>query len=358
MDYFGKSYHPPGTPPGTLKEHKPEKPGKLGIRVVDYTAESFQEKELDTADQCRDFLHKTSVTWVHFQGQPDTGSLEKIGSIFDLHPLALEDVLNSGQRPKVEAYSDQLFITMSMPSLLAATISIDQVSIFLGDGYIISFHAGEDDPFEPLRNRLRKKNAPILRQQADYLLYSILDLIIDQGYPILERFGEEIEAIEDDLLTTSMHKNTLTDIHRIRRELLLLRRNLWPQREVLNNLLRSDNALVKMDTIIYLRDCYDHTIQIMDLIENYRDMAASMIDVYLSSSSHRLNEIMRILTMIATIFIPLTFIVGVYGMNFTHPGSPWAMPELHWYYGYPITWAIMIAIVIGMIFYFKRKHWL
>jgi magnesium transporter len=247
---------------------------------------------------------------------------------------------------------------MAMPTSIDQIIQINQVSIFLGKNYIISFHASGDDPFEPLRNRLRKQNSQNHLQKIDYLLYCILDLIIDQGYPLLEFFGENIETIEEELLTSSSKTSTLAEIHQIRRELLLLRRNLWPQREVLNNLLRNENLLINENTLIYIRDCYDHTIQILDLIENYREMATSMVDIYLSASSHRLNEIMRVLTMIATIFIPLTFVVGVYGMNFSHPNSPWAMPELHWYYGYPMAWAIMIIMVVGMIIYFKRKHWL
>ena len=358
MDYFDKNYHPPGTPPGTLTEHLGARSTALSIRIIDYTPAAYVEKELVTANQCQAYINKGSVTWVHLQGRLDPDTLKVLGTIFKLHPLAMEDVLNSGQRPKVEAYDDQLFIIMAMPVITDSEIVIDQVSIFLGDGYIISFHEGEYDPFDPLRNRLRKRNGQINLQKADYLLYSILDLIIDQGYPLLERFGEDIESIEDSLLASSTNKGTLADIHRIRRELLLLRRNLWPQREVLNSLLRNDNSLIRKDTSIYLRDCYDHTIQILDLIENYREMATSLIDVYLSSSSYRLNEIMRVLTMIATIFIPLTFVVGVYGMNFSHPDSPWAMPELHWYYGYPAVWAIMIAIAIGMVIYFKKKDWL
>ncbi|MDH5571934.1 MAG: magnesium/cobalt transporter CorA, partial [Gammaproteobacteria bacterium] len=213
------------------------------------------------------------------------------------------------------------------------------------------------DPFHPLRKRLRKHTGHIRDQGADYLLYSILDLIIDQGYPVLENFGEQIELIEEELLSSATQK-TLAQIHKLRRELLLLRRILWPQREVLSTIMRNEHSLIKKETVIYLRDCYDHTIQIMDLVENYREMAASMIDVYLSSVSHRLNEIMRVLTMIATIFIPLTFIVGLYGMNFHHNESPWAMPELGWYYGYPLIWGVMISIVVGMLIYFKRNDWL
>jgi magnesium transporter len=298
------------------------------------------------------------VTWLHFQGPIQASTVKNVGNIFELHPLALEDILNKGQRPKVEAYDDLLFVIMSMPASINGKIVIEQVSVFAGVNFIISFHAGSHDPFDPLRLRLRKTGGRIRTQKSDYLLYCILDLVIDQGYPVLEAFGEKIETIEDTLLVSSARQTTLAEIHHIRRELLLLRRNLWPQREVLNNLLRDENTLISEGTLVYFRDCYDHTMQIMDVIENYREMAASLIDIYLSSVSLRLNEIMRVLTMIATIFIPLTFVVGLYGMNFTNPDSPWAMPELHWYYGYPMVWVIMIAVVISMAIYFKRKDWL
>lgn len=357
MTYFEKTYHPPGTSPGTLISHAGADLEAVRIHLIDYTDSDFIETELSSADECHSFLDSESVTWIHLQGPVQAETIKHIGHIFELHPLTLEDVLNKGQRPKVEEYDDLLFVIMSMPININGTTIIEQVSVFLGQNTIISFHAGDHDPFEPLRNRLRKKSGRIRSVKADYLLYCILDLVIDQGFPVLETLGENIETIEEELLSSVAKKATLGEIHHIRRQLLLLRRNLWPQREVLNNLLRGENALIEKGTSLYLRDCYDHTIQILDLIENYREMAASLIDIYLSSTSHRLNEIMRVLTIIATIFIPLTFVVGVYGMNFSHPDSPWAMPELHWYYGYPIVWGVMVAIVAGMLIYFKRKDW-
>lgn len=359
MGYFDKTYHPPGTPPGTLVGSEGVTPEKFTIRLFDYTDSGVVEEiVLDTADECQPYLHKDSITWIHLQGsiQPDT--MQKIGNIFELHPLALEDVLNKGQRPKMEEYDDQVFVIMTMPEQLDDTTLFEQVSIFLGENYIISFHSGKQDPFGPLYERLRKKGGRISSHKADYLLYFILDLVIDKGFPLLESFSEDVERIEEELLRLSSTQSILADIHHLRRELLILKRNLWPQRDVVSSLLRSENKFIKDDTFVYLRDCYDHTILILDLIENYRDIAANLIDIYLSSSSRRLNEIMQILTMIATIFIPLTFITGLYGMNFSHPDSPWAMPELHWYYGYPLIWGVIIVIAIGMVIYFKRKNWL
>lgn len=358
MDYFDKTYHPPGTAPGTLVSNDNITEERLAIHLVDYTGVDYQEKSSASLDECQLFQNNKSVTWIHLQGNVQADTLKSVGDLFGLHSLALEDILNRGQRPKIEEYDEQLFLILAMPHTQNGALKINQVSLFLGENYVISFYDGEQDPFTPLRQRLRKKTGRIRQRKADYLLYCILDLVIDQGYPVLENFGEEIESIEDEILDLNAKQSTLTKIHEVRRELLLLRRNLWPQREIINALLRDDSPLIDGSSQVYLRDCYDHTTQILDLIENYREMAASLIDVYLSSSSHRLTEIMRVLTMIATIFIPLTFIVGLYGMNFSHPNSPWAMPELHWYYGYPMIWSVMILILIGMLIYFKRKNWL
>lgn len=357
MTHFEKIYHPPGTSPGTLISHEGADLENVSIHLIDYNDRDFTEKTLASADECKPYLAEDNITWIHMQGPIQADTIRHLGNLFELHPLTLEDVLNKGQRPKVEEYDDMLFVIMSMPFETDDSIVIEQVSVFLGKNYIISFHAGSTDPFDPLRNRLRKKSGRIRNLKADYLLYGIMDLIIDQGYPVLENLGENIENIEETLLCSSFKQATLSEIHHIRRQLLLLRRNLWPQREAVNNLLRSENALIDESTTFYLRDCYDHTIQILDLIENYREMAASLIDIYISSTSYRLNEIMRVLTIIATIFIPLTFIVGLYGMNFSNPDSPWAMPELHWYYGYPMAWGVMIATVVSMVLYFKRKDW-
>ena len=357
MAYFEKTYHPPGTSPGTLVSHEGADLEAVNIRLIDYTESDFIDIELTSAEECQPYLDRNSVTWIHLQGPIQADTIKSIGNLFELHPLSLEDVLNKGQRPKVEEYDDMLFIIMSMPAEINGETIIEQVSIFMGENYIISFHAGAYDPFDPLRHRLLKKGGRIRSLKADYLLYGMMDLIIDQGYPILEALGENIESIEEALLSSSVKKATLGQIHQIRHQLLLLRRNLWPQREAVNNILRGENPLIKKGTSLYLRDCYDHTIQILDLIENYREMATSLLDIHISSTSYRLNEIMRVLTIIATIFIPLTFVVGVYGMNFSHPDSPWAMPELHWYYGYPITWGVMIATLLGMLIYFKRKNW-
>lgn len=356
MSYFTKRYHPPGTPPGTLTSEP--RGGPLAIHLIDYTADTFTELELKEASECRPYLEKESITWIHVQGIAEVEMVKSLGNLFGLHPLALEDVVNTGQRPKADSYDDLLFVVMNLPTMNGENgVEIEQISLFLGQNFLISFHRGESQPFEPVMARLRKHSGTIRNRKADYLLYALLDVIIDRGFPVLEDFSEYIEELEDELLDNP-NRQTLAKIHHIKRELLLLRRVLWPQREVINLLVREDQPHLEVDTHPYLRDCYDHTVQILELIEAYREMTASMLDVYLSSISHRLNEVMKVLTVIATIFIPLTFLVGVYGMNFgVRSQSPWAMPELDWYYGYPLLWLLMLVIAAGMILYFRHRDW-
>lgn len=357
MAYFTKRYHPPGTPPGTLTDKRGEEKEKVVIHLIDYTEQDFVELELQDAGECSAYLERDTITWIHVQGTVEAETLKELGTLFGLHPLALEDVLNTGQRSKADSYEDQLFVIMNLPIIEDEAVRTEQVSLFLGGNFLISFHRGEEHPFTPVMKRLRKHSGKIRERNADYLLYALLDIIIDRGFPILEYFGEQIEELEEELLENP-EKKTLEQIHHTKRELLTLRRMLWPQREVLNLLIRDEQPQIGEEIHVYLRDCYDHTIQIMDLIETYREMTASMLDVYLSSISNRMNEVMKLLTVIATIFIPLTFIVGVYGMNFgTRNHSPWAMPELDWYYGYPALWLVMIVIAGGMVLYFKRRDW-
>ena len=356
MSYFTKRYHAPGTPPGTLVEHEAGTRTPLKINLVNYTASSITETELTGLSECIPYLNSTSNTWIHLQGDPDIEQLQTLAEQFGLHSLSLEDILNTGQRPKVDSFDEQLFIIMSLPVMDGDNVSTEQISLFVGSHYVISFHRGSSDPFKQIRSRLQKNTNKVRSQGADYLMYTLIDAVIDEGFPVLEDFGDLIELLEEELLE-SPDNETLRKIHELKRELSMLRRMLWPQREVLNILIRDTHPVINSNTFVYLRDCYDHTIQIMDLIETYRDMSSSMLDIYLSSVSNRMNEVMKVLTIIATIFIPLTFITSLYGMNFINPASPWAMPELHWYFGYPIVWLVMITITIGMVLFFKRKKW-
>ena len=355
MSYLGKSYHPPGTAPGTLDDRQR---GAIEIRLVDYDAVDYVELKLERPEDCRPYLDRVSRTWIQVNGRPDADTLRSLGRLFDLHELALEDVLNTGQRPKMDIYDEQLFIVLAMPRHVDGSVVQEQVSIFAGPDYLICFSTTAADPFEPLRKRMRPPSSSRLRSQGiDYLLYGIVDFVIDAGFPVLEEFGAEIEELEE-LLLASPGRDALSRIHHVRRELLLLRRMLWPQRELVSRLQRDEIALLSGQTMPFLRDCYDHCVQIIDLLESFREMSASLLEVYLSSISNRTNEVMRMLTIISTIFIPLTFIVGVYGMNFDTVRSPWSMPELGWYYGYPLVWGVMIGIAATLLWFFRRKRWL
>jgi len=357
MKVFPKRYHPPGTTPGTLAEVSPEVP--LTLRLVDYTATEVEEQELADLARCRSYLERESTTWLHLQGGVSADTLGELGELLGLHPLALEDVMNRGQRAKVEEYDDQVFVVMHLPAIDDHDLlQTEQVSLFLGKGLLVSFCGGAWDPFEPVREHLRRNLGRIRRRACDYLLYVLLDLVVDHAFPLLEIYGERIEGLENELLERPT-EYTMEEIHALRRELLLMRRLLWPQREVLSRLFRQECPCIQHDTRVFLRDCYDHTVQILDLLESYREMASSMLEVYLSSVSNRLNASMRVLTIIATLFIPLTFIVGVYGMNFgSNTTSRWAMPELRWEYGYPAVWLAMIVIAAVMLYLFKRNKWL
>jgi len=358
MAYFSKLYHPPGTSPGTLQQAEKTSRSPLRIRVVDYTATEFIERELETAEACKEFLERETLTWIHVQGDAEEETMRQFGAVFGLHPLALEDVINSGQRPKVDEYGDQIFAVLAHAERDPQTrdVRMEQLSVFVGGNFLISFHPGAHDPFDPVRRRLGNNSGRFRSRGVDYLLYALIDLIVDEGFPVLENLGDEIEQLEDELLESAT-RDLLPRLHHLKRTMLIMRRMLWPQREVLNKLLRDESGIITEDSHVYYRDCYDHTIQIMDLIETYRDVITGLVDIYLSSVSYRLNEIMRVLTVIATIFIPLTFIVGVYGMNFQNSDSPWAMPELRWYYGYPLVWLLMIGILVAMLAFFRRKKW-
>jgi len=361
MAFFTKRYHPPGTAPGMLHEPsiKAMASRPASVRRVRYnrTAVNVTTAE-DAIPPITESSDSKAMTWMHVQGRPSHQLLTQLGETYDLHPLALEDIHNTGQRPKVEEFDGQVCATLSLPRFEDGRVEIYQANFFLSADSVLSFCEGPVDPFEPVLTRLQETAGRFRSRGTDYLLYALVDTVIDQGFPVLEAFGLELEELEEKILGGSA-RETLPHIHEVKRELILLRRMLWPQREVINALVREDQELILDDTRLFLRDCYDHTIQVMDLLETYRDMSTSMLDIYLLSVSNKMNEIMRVLTVIATTFIPLTFVAGVYGMNFgSNSTSPWAMPELNWYYGYPLAWLLMAAIAVGMLIYFWRKRWL
>ena len=358
MALFTKRYHAPGTEPGTLVGQSLEAAKPLRILVADYSDSEITEFETQSVEELGVYRSTPTTTWIHFDGYCPADVMEQIGALFGLHSLAMEDVMNIGQRPKAETYESKLFVILSRAVLDKEGVRSEQLSFFLSENYLLSFYNGSNDPFKNVRKRLRNHSGKIRTRKADYLLYTLADTIVDEAFPLLEAYGEFVEELDEELLDNPT-KSTLGKIHRSKRELLLIRRILWPQREIINALIRDEDALLEDNTKIHFRDCYDHTIQSMEILEIYREVVSNMFDVYLSSLSNRINDIMRILTIIATIFIPLTFIVGVYGMNFgINSKSPWAMPELNWYYGYPLLWLIMFCITGAMLYYFKRKKWL
>ncbi|MFT6099668.1 MAG: magnesium transporter [Arenicella sp.] len=356
MTHLLKRYHPPGTAPGTLKAVPVNEATPLNIRLIDYRKDEINTLNGIDAAACAPYLGNDNITWVHVEGHPSEAVMLELGKLFKLHPLALEDVLNSGQRPKIEPFDDQLFVVMSMPMIAKEQVKVHQVSFFLSEKFLISFCEGDSPVFNEVIKRLRNDGSRLRSRGSDFLLYSLLDVVIDHGFPVLENLGLQLEAIEEQVLTAP-DESSLETIHTVKRELIMLRHMLWPQREVINKLLRDDHALIHDDTLIYLRDCYDHSIHVLELLELYRDMTSSILEIYLSSISNRMNEVMKVLTIIATIFIPLTFIVGVYGMNFDTAAGAWNMPELNWAYGYVAIWSVMLVIVILMVIFFRRRKW-
>ncbi|MBZ0104917.1 MAG: magnesium/cobalt transporter CorA [Sulfuricella denitrificans] len=342
-----------GLPPGSLVHIGEKKTSVMKTLMLDYDEQNCSESTLADLDQCISLRGKPGVTWVDVEGIHDIQSLEKIGLCFGLHPLVMEDILNTDQRPKIEDYGDYLYIVLRMLTHEKETgeIGSEQVSLILGENFVLSVQEGaKGDVFDPVRNRIRNGKGQIRKLGADYLAYSLIDAVVDNYFIILEKTGERIESLEENLISFP-GPETLHQIHNLKREMIYLRKSVWPLREVVSGMQRRDSILIREATGYYLRDVYDHTIQVIDTVETFRDMLSGMLDIYLSSISNRTNAVMKVLTVIATIFIPLTWIVGIYGMNFKN------MPELAWRYGYLATWIAMIVLALGMVIYFKKKKW-
>jgi magnesium transporter len=343
-----------GLSPGTLVHIGKKKIEKVRIRIIDYDEAQLQEKEAKTIEECFPFKEKPTVTWVNIDGLHDIEVIEKIGKHFDLHPLVLEDILNTEQRPKIEDFDDYIFVVLKMLYFDESQdeIRAEQVSIILGSNFVLSFQERVGDIFNPLRERIRNAKGRIRKMGADYLAYALMDATVDNYFTVLEKLGEKIEDTEEKLVSNPTPE-TLQTIHNLKREMIFLRKSVWPLREVVNSLERGESSLIKESTKIFLRDVYDHTIQVIDTVETFRDLLSGMLDIYLSSISNRMNQVMKVLTIIATIFIPLTFVAGIYGMNFEY------MPELKWHWFYPKAfWVVMIGVAGVMLVYFRRKKWL
>jgi len=351
--HFKKRSEKSGLPPGTLVYVGEKKVEKGIITIFNYDSERYEEKELKSIEECFPYKDRPNVTWINIDGIHQVGIMEKIANHFGIHSLVMEDILNTGQRPKMDDLEDYVYVVLKMLNYNEEDDEIDaeQISIILGQNLVISFQEKERDVFEPIRERIRKNKGRIRKKGADYLAYALLDSVVDNYFTILEKIGERIEFLEEELVENPSTK-TLQEIHRLKREMIFLRKSIWPLREVISGLERGESSLIKETTVIYLRDVYDHTIQVIDTVETFKDMLSGILDVYLSSISNKMNEVMKVLTIIATIFIPLTFLAGVYGMNFRY------MPELEWRWGYFAVLFLMAVVGIGMVIYVRKKKWL
>lgn len=341
-----------GLSPGTMVHIGEKKMESVQITIADYDEKSFQQKETKKIEDCFPFKETPTVTWININGIHDVETISKLGKHFDFHPLILEDIVNTEQRPKIEDFETYLYLVLrSLYEDKKGTISQEQVSLIVGSNFVISFQEGGKDSFGNIRERLKNNKGRLRKMGSDYLAYALMDSIVDNYFAILEKIGERIETVEE-MLVTRPTPHSLKELHNLKKEIIFLRRSIWPLRDVINSMQRGESDLIKKTTQIYLRDIYDHTVQIIDSIEAFRDMLSEMLDIYLSSMSNRMNEVMKMLTIIATIFIPLTFIVGIYGMNFTY------MPELDIIWAYPAVMAGMLVIGLTMVYYFKKRKWI
>jgi magnesium transporter len=342
-----------GLPPGTLVHIGEDQKEKVKLRLIDYTEDHFEERELHTIFESFPYKDKKSVTWLDIVGVTEAEVIGALGTHFNLHPLLLEDVMNTDQRPKLDDYEDYLCLFLKILSYDDSNhrLKTEQISLVLTPRFVFTFQEKETPVFEPVRERLRKAKGRIRKMGSDNLAYALIDGVVDSYFAILEKTGERIETLEEELMDNPSPK-TSHQIHRLKKDLILLRKSVWPLREVVNTLVKEESPLIEERTRFFLRDIYDHAVHVIETTETFREMASEMIDVYLSSVSNKMNEVMKVLTIIATIFIPLTYLVGIYGMNFKY------MPELEWSYGYPLLWMIMLGVALTMLVAFRRKKWL
>lgn len=342
-----------GMPPGTLIHIGERKAENIRLSIIDYDEKGLEEKELKTIEESFIYKDKPSITWINIDGLHDVEIIAKIGNEFDLHPLIMEDILHTNQRPKMEDFENYLFIVIRMLyyDKTENEIISEQLSLILWKNLVISFQESSGGIFEPVKERLRKDKGRIRKMGPDFLLYALMDTVVDNYLIVLENINERVEELEEELISRP-EPGTLEAIHNFKRELIFLKKSLWPLRDLIGILERGESELIQEKTTVYFKDVYDHTIHMIDTVETYRDLVSGMMEVFLTSISNRMNEVMKMLTIIATIFIPLTFIAGVYGMNFNY------MPELSWRYGYFMALLIMLLVGIVMLIWFKRKNFL
>lgn len=341
-----------GQIPGSVIYTGKKSSQKLFIEAFDYTKDQYIEKELTNVEDCFHF-DEGSITWININGLNHVNAIEKIGEHYQLHPLVLEDIVNISQRPKIDEYDDYLFVVLKMLYYDTNEKMVsEQVSFILGNEYVLTFQEAEGDVFDTVRDRIRQSKGRVRNTQADYLLYVLIDAVVDHYFSVIEVLSDKIEDFETAIFSGDVDTNTSQNIQNLKREILKVRRAIFPLRDVINRIEKNDKSLIQKKTLTYYRDIYDHLIQVTENLDIYREMIGSLMDMYMTTISNKMNEVMKVLTIMASIFIPLTFIAGVYGMNFDY------MPELQYKYGYFIVWGVMIVLFIGLLIYFKRKKWL
>jgi len=345
-----KRSHKAGLPPGSLVHIGEQKIATTRISVVNFDEQRVEEKDLKDTDECLAYKDRSGVTWINIDGLHEPDVLEKIGKVFGLHPLMLEDIANTEQRPKLEDYGDYLYVVIRMLHRPEDSIVSEQLSLVIGRNVLISFQERHGPEFDPIRERLRNGKGRARRSGADFLAYQLVDAVIDNYFIVLERLSDEVAGLEEQVMT-SPKTEALQKLHRLKRDMIYLRRSTWPLREVITAMQRGDSPLIGEAMRIYLRDIYDHVVVVAEAIDSIRDLLNGILEIYMSSMSNRLNEIMKVLTVITTLFLPATFIAGVYGMNFKY------MPELEWPWAYPAVLASMAILAGAMYAYFKRKKW-
>lgn len=353
---------PPGQKPGTAVYTGVQRLDEVKMTVHDFSEQHYDVIPIKKIESSESFLQSDSKTWIQIQGLHDVEKLRTVWDYFELHPLIQEDIVHMSQRPKIEEYEDSVFFVMRMithknQEEQSQELHTEQISIVLGENYVLSFQDSDDPVFDPIIKRLEMENTRLRKLGSDYLAYALVDTIVDHYYQALDLISHSIETIEELVIEDPTEKH-LQKIHSLRRDLIHFRKSVWSLRDGLNSLIRDESPLISDDVKVFIRDVYDHLIQVIDSIETSREMVFGLYDMYMSGLSNRMNEVMKVLTIIATIFMPLTFVAGIYGMNFNPEASPLNMPELNFYYGYPAAWVVMIILAIIMAFYFRRKGWL
>jgi magnesium transporter len=351
--FLKRSSKKAGSAPGTLVHIGEKKTDRAIITLIEYDADHYTSRRILSPEELEALpTHSEEIRWINVDGLHDMAIIEAIGRLFDIHPLTLEDIINTGHRPKAEEFDSYLYAIIKMLHFQDGdtVITSEQVSLIIRDRLLISFQEQEGDIFDPVRERIQKGKGRIRLSGSDYLAYALLDTVVDHYYQILETFGEELELLEEAILENP-ERESLNRIHQLKRETIYMRKQIWPLRETINSLSREESPFISEPTRVFMRDVHDHTVQVIEIIESYRDIVTGLIDLYLSGISNKMNEVMKVLTIIATIFIPITFVAGVYGMNFKN------MPELDWRWGYAGAWSVMLCIVVLMIGYFKKKEW-